>query len=249
MNLCTREQLIIRKSGARLSLVGCLLLCGGAYGQVLINPVVVELGARQRAATVTVTLNSNAQGALLLQSEVLKWEQAIDGAPRYQPSKDLVVAPPIAELKPGESQVFRVALRGPRPHPGELAYRLVLEDTSQTAPDGSSRGVSFRLRYDLPVLVAPTEPVRNAQRWQACAAKAGEACVRLNNEGNRRITLQALAVEGAGWTRPIDTPGTVLAGAQREWRIPLAVGQSGVALRVSGTTRAGEPVQAQLSNP
>jgi fimbrial chaperone protein len=248
LNLGTLEQLI-RRLDARASLVGLLLLQSGAYGQVLINPVVVELGARQRATAVTVTLSSKAHGSLLLQSQVLQWAQAIDGSPQYQPSKDLVVAPPIAELKPGESQVFRVALRGARRDSGELAYRLVLEDTAQATSDGSNGGVSFRLRYDLPVLVAPVEPVRNASRWHVCAAKDGEACVRLNNEGNRRITFQTLSVEGAGWTRPIEAPGTVLAGAQREWRVPLAAGQTGAALRVTGTLRTGEPVQAELSIP
>jgi fimbrial chaperone protein len=242
------EQLI-RNAVTRLSLAACLVAPWAAHAQVLIDPVVVELSARQRAVAVTVTLSSKAQGSLLLQSDILQWQQAIDGSPRYQPSKDLVVAPPIAELKPGESQVFRVALRGARAHPGEMAYRLILEDTSQIAADGANRGVSFRLRYDLPVLVAPAEPVRVAQRWQPCTAKANEVCVRLSNEGNRRITLQKLSVEGATWTRPIEAPGTVLAGAQREWHVPLAAGQTGPALRVTGTTRTGEPIQAQLSNP
>jgi fimbrial chaperone protein len=248
LNLGTLEP-HIRGLGARASLVGLLLLHAGAYGQVLINPVVVELGARQRAVAVTVTLSAKAQGSLLLQSQVLQWRQAIDGSPQYQPSKDLVVAPPITELKPGESQVFRVALRSVRRDPGELAYRLVLEDTAQAAFDGSSGGVSFRLRYDLPVLVAPAEPVRNASRWHACAARDGQVCVHVTNEGNRRITFQTLTVEGAGWTHPIDAPGTVLAGAQREWRVPLALGQTGGALRVTGTLRTGAPVQAELSSP
>lgn len=229
-------------------LVAWLLLAGAAYGQVLINPVVVELGARQRAASVTVTLGSKAQSSVRLQSQILQWDQALDGTPRYEPSNDLVVAPPIAELKPGQSQLFRVALRGPRRQAGELAYRLVLEDTTQPSPD-PTRAVSFRLRYDLPVLVAPAEPVREVLVWQSCAAKSGEVCARLLNQGNRRITFQALNIEGSGWSVPINTPGTVLAGAQREWRLPLPAGQAGAAVRISGTTRAGAPVQALLAPP
>lgn len=242
------EQLIRVVIASLLSLIGWLLLPVAAMAQVLINPVVVELGARQRAASVTVSLGARSQGAVRLQTEVLKWEQALDGSARYEPTNDLVVAPPIAEIKPGETQVFRVALRGQRPHAGELAYRLIFEDTAQPAPD-PTRAVSFRLRYDLPLLVAPAEPVRSSYRWQLCAAREGEACVRLVNEGNRRITLDSLAIEGSGWTMPIQTPGTVLAGAQREWRVPLAAGQRGNAHRVTGKTRTGDPVQAQFSSP
>jgi fimbrial chaperone protein len=230
-------------------LAACALVPCAVQAQVLISPVVVELGARQRAVAITVSLSSKATAPVMLQSEVLQWEQGLDGAARHQGSTDLVVAPPIAEIKPGESQVFRVALSGPRRHPGELAYRLILEDVSQAPPDNPAAGLSFKLRYDLPVLVAPAEPLRAAPRWLACAAKPGEACVRLSNGGNKRITLQSLAVEGAGWSRPVAAPGSVLAGADREWRVLLAPGQAGAAIGVAGTLRSGEPVQATLSSP
>lgn len=239
----------VHAARAWLWLAACVLAPCAAQAQILISPVVVELGARQRAVAITVSLSSKAPAPVLLQSEVLQWDQGIDGSARHQASKDLVVAPPIAEIKPGESQVFRVALRGPRRHPGELAYRLILEDISQALPEGAAAGLSFRLRYDLPVMVAPAEPLRVAPRWLACAAKAGEACVRMSNGGNRRITLQTLAIEGPGWSRPVNTPGTVLAGADREWRVMLAPGQAGNALGVAGTTRGGEPIQSTLSSP
>lgn len=240
------EQLIRSVTCRRLGLIGCLLLPIAAPAQVLINPVIVELGSRQKAATVTVSLGSKAQGAVRLQTQVLSWKQDVDGTSRYAPTSDLIVAPPIAELKPGESQLFRVALRGQRSSPGELAYRLVFEDVAQPAAD-PTRAVSFRLRYDLPLLVAPSEPARDVLRWQACPAKPAEACVRLSNEGNRRITFATLNVEGPGWTLSVNTPGTVLAGGQREWRVPLPSGQAGAAQRVTGSTRAGQPIEARLS--
>jgi fimbrial chaperone protein len=219
------------------------------FGQVLIEPVVVELGARQRAASVTITLNPKATASLMLQSQVLQWEQALDGTSRTQPSTDLVVAPPIVELKPGESQLLRVGLRGPRRGVGEQAYRLVLEDVAAGSPAAGAPGVSFRMRYDLPVLLAPAEPVRQALRWQACAPKAGEICVRLANDGNRRVSLRKLSFAGSNWAVPVESPGTVLASTEREWRLPLPAGGSGAALHVSGETSRGEAVQADLQPP
>jgi fimbrial chaperone protein len=218
-------------------------------GQVLIEPVVVELGARQRAASVTITLNPKATAPLMLQSQVLQWEQAADGSSRTQPSADLVVAPPIVELKPGESQLLRIAQRGPRRGPGEQAYRLVLEDVAAGSPAAAAPGVSFRMRYDLPVLLAPAEPVRQALRWQSCPSRAEELCVRLGNEGNRRVSLRSLSFSGSNWNVPVESPGTVLASTQREWHLPLPPGASGAALHVAGVTSRGEAVQAELLPP
>ncbi|MDB5874030.1 MAG: pilus assembly protein chaperone PapD-like protein [Ramlibacter sp.] len=227
---------------------GMLTPAAPARAQVLIDPVVVEVGPRQRTVAITVTLSAKAAAPVLLQSQALSWEQAADGSPRLQPTQDLVIAPPIAELKPGESQVFRVALRGPRREPGELAYRLVLEDTYRQPAATAGQGVSFRMRYDLPVLVAPAEPVRNDARWEACAADAAQACVRIDNRGNKRVSLHALTIEGAAWTVPVAAPGVVLAGARREWRIPVPGGASPAPLRVSGSLRSGEAFRADLSS-
>lgn len=225
------------------------LFAAPAIGQVLIEPVVVELGARQRAASVTITLNPKATASLMLQSQVLQWEQAPDGSSRTQPSADLVVAPPIVELKPGESQLLRIALRGPRRGPGEQAYRLVLEDVAAATQAAGAPGVSFRMRYDLPVLLAPAEPLRQALRWQSCPSKADELCVRLANEGNRRVSLRSLSFAGSNWKVSVESPGTVLASTQREWHLPLPPGASGAALHVVGVTSRGETVQAELPPP
>jgi fimbrial chaperone protein len=216
-----------------------------ARAQVMIDPVVVELGPRQRAVPVTVTLSAKAAAAVILQSGVMAWEQADDGSPRLRTSNDLVVAPPIAELKPGESQVFRIALRGPRRAPGELAYRLMLEDTAP-ATAVTAQGVSFRMRYDLPVMVAPAEPVRNALHWAACKAADKQACVRVVNDGNRRVAFESLAAEGANWKQPLAVTGVVLAGAHRDWLVPLPSGGDRALVHITGSVRGGKPFSADL---
>jgi fimbrial chaperone protein len=223
-----------------------ILFAGHASAQVLIEPVVVELGARQRATAVTITLSSKAAGPLVLQSEVFQWEQALDGSSRNQPTNDLVVVPPIVELKPGESQLLRIGQRGPRRAPGEQAYRLVLEDVGSGPGSSPTAGLTFRMRYDLPVLLAPAEPPRQALRWQSCAASPSEVCVRLANEGNRRVTLRKLELSGADWTLSVPAAGTVLAGAEREWRLPLPAGGRGAAQRIHGETSRGETLRADL---
>jgi fimbrial chaperone protein len=225
-----------------------LLACGNAAAQVVITPVLLELGARQRAVTVSVTLSDEAAAPMLLQSEVLRWSQQADGNPMLEPSDDLLVAPAIAELRPGQTQLFRVAMGRPRDGQDEAAYRLILEDAAEpTAAVDAESGMTirFRMRYDLPVFVAPPVPARNALRWRNCEAAAGHACVSLANEGNRRVGLKRMAVEGAGWRKELPlTSGTVLAGAARQWVFDLPQGSAGP-IKVTADTAAGE-VTAEL---
>lgn len=244
-----------------------MALCAAASGagaQILIDPVVIELGARQRSAQLTLTLSSRAAGPAVLQTEALRWRQGLQGQPEFEATGDLLVVPPIVELKPGESQLVRVAFRGTRDTPRELAYRLVLEDASPPRSDG--QGISFRMRYDLPVMVGPASaptslpPVQQSLRWSACEEASGQAnsntttnantvCVRLANTGQRRVTLQKLALNGANWSLPVEQPGTVLAGDTREWRLTRPAHASGAVQAVTAETSRSETVGARLGSP
>jgi fimbrial chaperone protein len=234
------------------------LIAGVAQGQVLIQPVVVELAARQRAVAGHVTLGDTARAPVRLQAELLRWTQDREGRPITVASDDLIVSPALAELQPGQRQVFRIALRG-APSDQELAYRLILEDVAEPAAAATAgapgMGVSFRMRYDLPVLVAPAAKVRNTLRWSPCpvaaakpaAAAPAEACVRVLNAGNRRVKVQTLTLAGDGWQQPlfIKDGENVLVGSEREWHVPLANGQSGELRGVQVQTVRGETLQAE----
>ncbi len=232
---------------------------GLAWAQVLIQPTVVEFSPRHRTVAVTVTLSEKAQSPMRLQAELLRWKQGHQGEAVTEPSADLLVSPPIADLQPGERQVFRVALRGARSSPEELAYRLILEDIAEPSPDEAGKAgmaINFRMRYDLPVLIAPVDKVVNALRWNPCPPgpastptkpAAAESCVRLLNTGNRRLKVQTLTLAGDGWQQTLSPKDgeTVLAGTEREWRVPLQTGQTGALRGVQVQTARGETLQAE----
>lgn len=230
------------------------LASAAATAQVLINPVLVELGPQQRSASVLVTLSDKAPAPMRLQADVLQWQQDLDGGDLTQPSTDLLVTPPIADLKPGQKQLFRVALRGGRRAPGELAYRLILEDVAppRTAMvDAQGLAIKFRMRYDLPVLVAPAVPVQNRLRWKSCApAVPAKACLRLLNAGNRRVKVNVLTLAGDGWQQALAMKEgvNVLAGAEREWQVALEPGHAGPVRAVQVRTARGEDLQAEAAN-
>lgn len=134
---------------------GGFLWAVAATAQALISPVVVEFGPRQKIATVHVTLSDKAIKPMRLQAQLLQWRQDVHGAAITQPSDELIVTPRIAELKPGQEQVLRVALRGALPADTERAYRLVLEDIAP--PSATEMGGAIRPCRGL----LPNCPARN----------------------------------------------------------------------------------------
>jgi fimbrial chaperone protein len=247
----------------RLLLVGALglvLTCAGAArAGVSISPVVVEMDAPRRP--VSVTVRNTGDKPITLQSNTLSWQQA-DGSDRYEPTSDIMVVPAIAEIAPGASQVFRLALRVP-PSAVERAYRLYLEDVSKELSKGeqATKTVAVRFNHNLPVLVAPSRPAPVALQWKPCGdatvvaasplvgasatgtASAPPRCFTLRNAGNRRVRVSGLRLAGDGWEQAVQLPApqVVLAGAQRSWRIPSRPGSEVRTLRAdteTGSTQA-----------
>lgn len=201
-------------------LLASILFVNSAHA-ITISPVMIELSNARRI--VSVTINNPSDQAINFQAETLAWSQS-DGSDLYQPTAALIVAPPISEIPPNSSQIFRVALRVPPSNTIEHAYRLVLEDVSEVLTPQPGV-VAIRFKHNLPVFVMPSGEAEVALRWRRCAAAAGQGCVRLDNEGNRRIRLLELMVAGQGWQKAIQG-GTVLAESWRQWHFDLPAGQS-----------------------
>lgn len=237
----------------RAALAVWLASCAaGAAAQALISPVVVEFGPKQKIATVRVSLSEQAIKPMRLQTQLLQWRQDVHGAAVTQPSDDLIVTPRISELKPGQQQVLRVALRGALPADTERAYRLVLEDIAEPSSVELAGGaaVNFRMAYDLPVMVAPRGAFVTALRWRSCPVGADApvskgVCVRILNTGNRRLKVQAVMLAGQGWQRSLDLKeaAAVLAGDEREWIVPGAA--EGALQSVQVRTSTGQVVRAE----
>jgi len=220
----------------------CAMLAANAAIAMGISPVLVELSPKARVASVTLT-NPSAQ-AKTFQAQTLSWHQQ-EAADQYEESGDLLVSPSIAQIGAGQTQVFRVVLRGAAPAQTEKAYRLILEDiTEESERQNDEAAVYMLLRFNLPVFAAPQATARAVPRWSQCAATAGKGCVRLDNDGNRRIRLSALNVEGQGWRKEIPGGITVLAGAWQQWTFDQASDQR-PPWRISAQSEAG-PLSAEV---
>lgn len=243
--------------------VGCAAV---AVAGVIISPVVLEIDSPRKAIAVKVT-NSGDQ-PITFQTEAVTWKQ-VNGVDQNTPTDDLLVIPPIVEVPPNATQIFRVMLRSKAPSAVERTYRVVLEDITDKeteTPSSAKASVAFRLTHSLPVVIAPAGKITNIIRWKSCPVAAGEApaavtspglpaatapqaCIRLLNAGNRRVKVQALTLSGDNWQQvlALKVGVNVLAADQREWRVPLQPGQTGAVRGVQVNTARGETLQAEAS--
>ena len=230
-----------------LALGFCAAAASSAAG-VVISPVVLEVSSTRKPVAVTVT--NSGDKAITFQTDALVWQQ-VEGVDRFEPTNELVVVPPIVEVPPNGRQVFRVMLRSPATSPVERTYRLLLEDiTEEMAPVAGQASISFKLSHSLPVMVAPAGKVVNAIRWKPCAAQAertASVCVRFLNAGNRRVKFETITLAGDGWQQELSLKAgeNILAGAQREWIVPLKNSAGTAPRNVQVKTARGETLQAE----
>jgi fimbrial chaperone protein len=236
MNLVREWNLVGVCSLKTLACAFVFFLFTNIVNAMSITPVLVELSPVRRVASVKISNSSDKSQTF--QTELLSWRQ-LDGNNLYEKTDKLQVVPPIAEIPPGASQIFRVALRSKLPTGNEETYRLIFEDISENTETQTTQSVvNLRFRYDLPVFVTGSGKVGLKPRLGACATPGPSGCVRLDNEGDRFVLVKRLTVEGGTWRKEVDTGFRVLAGAWKQWTFDRPANYAG-SLTVNAETSAG----------
>ncbi len=153
----------------------------------------------------------------------------------------LVVAPSSTRLAPGESQVFRLALRLPETLPsGEYLIHLACQARPETPP-GGGQGEALLPGLSLPVIIRNgTSPARVSIRDFVLQGGANaEASLRLCREGDQSVFGDLLleAEDASGALRPVGSRQGIAVYANLPGRflnIPLE----------TGSLRAGERLRA-----
>lgn len=199
------------------------VLFAGSVQAVTISPVVIKLTPAQRIVAVTVSNESDQP--LTLQVETLAWTQH-NGEDREIESDDLLVVPPLAEIPPGASQLFRVTLRRPTLAPVERAYRLVLEDVGEITRQFDGVGVNLVFAHRLPVFVAGSGKHGAKPQLGSCSEMAPAGCVRIDNLGDRFVQIKKITVTGRDWSKELGAGHRVLANSWKEWNFDWPPGQT-----------------------
>ena len=223
-------------------------------GTFSISPLRAELSAGIQ--TGAMTLRNQESAAVVVQAEVMLWEQA-DGQDRLAPTRDVLVSPAVFTIPGNGSQLVRVALRRPADSQRELSYRLILTEVPQRAsPDFT--GLNVALRLSLPIFVAPIAVATPRVDWSAMRSPAGAISVTAHNSGNVHARVLHFSVSPAAGPTPgirQDVTAYILPGQARTWTLENNQNEATSStdwqrLRVKGATEAGDfEAEIQLEGP
>lgn len=204
-------------------------------GQFAVQPIRLELSATQPSGALVI--RNDESSALSFQVKGVRWNQDEDGQERYAEAPDLVYFPRLLTLAPGQSAVIRVGLRSP---PGELekTYRVFIEELAPAAPS-TAPGARIRvlMRFGAPVFVRATH-ARHQLAVTAFSLQEGKARWTVHNAGSEHqifqgITLRGFDTAGAELFRQEITERYLLAGARRQFQVPVPSGTCGPLARLS----------------
>lgn len=150
------------------TIVAMLTLLLGMASQLPANAAAlkvapVSLSVSAPAAATTLRLTNAANRPANVQIRVFRWSQT-DGKDQLEPTRDVVVSPPIAALGAGAQQTVRVVRIAKSPISSEESYRLIVDSLPQ--PGSRKNGtVSFLLRYSIPLFFVPTDTTSPRLAW------------------------------------------------------------------------------------
>lgn len=206
---------------------------GAALGAVLptataanlqISPVMIHFQAGQGASGIT--LQNLGQQPVYGQVRVFLWDQQ-NGEDVLTPTQDVVASPPIIQVGAESSQTIRLVRRGAA-QPGEQSYRVLIDEIPSAGTGGANSGVDFRLRYSVPVFMAPATPAAPQLSWQFYREGGkpdGDWMLKLSNTGQLHAQLGATTVSntaGREYALSQGLMGYALAGRVRIWRLQVA---------------------------
>jgi P pilus assembly chaperone PapD len=195
-----------------------------------VTPVLVELSRSE--PRVTVLIQNVADAPARFEVTASAWDQTADGQMRLAPAPEIVVYPPLLELKPQEQRKVRIsttAAFGDR----ERAFRVFFRELPPPETPADRGTVRILTKVGIPVFLVAARPEVKVEIAGA-SVHTGRIAVTLKNTGNTRLQPSKVKIEGT------DERGKsvfavdadvwyVLAGGERALDVPLpADGCSGV---------------------
>lgn len=200
----------------------------------------VHLPANGEARSVRIT--NNGSGQPLLQVKAVPWFENVDTAPR---AAEILAMPPVFKLAPEGEQVLRLATRGPLDNAAERAYRLVITQVPEDT--GPAEGLTFTMRFDLPLFVTPAgaEP---DPAWHL-EQDGSEPRLVLHNQGKAHLRVEHLMLaSGPRAALEISDIKYALAGESVSWPLGVPLESLPPTLEVRAETNHG-PITATVARP
>lgn len=204
------------RAAAKLALLAGTVLPISA-GNFAVNPVRVELSARQLHSTLKIANGGDEK--VTVQVHAVSWGKGGNDE-SLEDTNDVIVNPPIFTMAPHQTQLIRLGLREFKASVAEQTYRLILEEVPPPLkPDFN--GLRTLLRISIPIFVVPPQPAQPLLLWQVRRSPDGPI-LSVENRGTGHIQLKQISVSRAPGGEPIFTgvhAVYVLPGGQTEWRM------------------------------
>ena len=212
------------RAGAKWArgLIGLLWLASlpaGAATSVLIWPIDPVLEADQKAGALW--LENRGTAPANLQVRVFAWRQG-DYQEQFQPQRDIIGSPPVANIAPGQKQLIRLTRTGSSPAGQEQAYRIIIDEIPPALPATDANtppqaAIRFQMRYSVPLFAygaglwskedasRPRDPkgagVPNLS-WRTVTVD-GRPYVEVRNRGAVHARLTDVALKQGSQIRPV----------------------------------------------
>jgi fimbrial chaperone protein len=195
---------------------GGLLWAQDAGGGITVFPLNLQLGAGQRASTLTV--QNHRDSNLQFQIRAFAWNQQ-HGTDGLVPTDALLVSPPLGTVSAGGNQVVRLVLKQPA-DARETSFRILLDEIPPPARPGA---ITIALRLSIPIFVKPETRVAPNLSWSAITEDGQTYLVAVNDGTSHEVVHDLAIASSSGRSLRIEAAGPyVLPGATRRWRIDVA---------------------------
>jgi fimbrial chaperone protein len=237
-----RNRLVIYAAGLVLLTGGLSSLWAGSFS---VNPVRVDLSARELHATLRITNVANDK--LTVQVQPMLW--AFGGKEEtLKNTNDLIVNPPIFTIAAHQTQFVRIGLRRMERMTVEQAYRLILEEVPP-APTPGFNGLRTILRISMPIFVRPSVPAEPILWWSLRNSPGKGTTLSVQNRGTAHVQLKHISISFPGVNRPVISHALsayLLPGQQREWTFDDANLFNTESVSLEATTDTG-PISENLT--
>lgn len=199
-----------------------------------IAPLRISMAPGQQAAELRLV---NAGDAPMgVQVRVFSWRQE-EGVDRYAPAPEVAASPSIVRIDPHAVQAIHIVRSNPAVPPGELRYRIVVDQLPQGG-DGDAARAATRLQLTLPLFVAA--PDASAPRLAATLRGNALTLANLGGRTARLTGIDLVAADGRRWPADVGSARYVLGGSAVTYRVPAFACESAGPVRVAARVDVGD---------
>ena len=218
-----------------ISFLACLTTTTSA-GILSITPT--RLTVSQDSEVVAFNLRNDGDENAVVEIRVFEWTD-VNNPKALQPTKDLLIVPPVVEIPASQTQVLRVAPRLSGELDSERMYRLLIQEVSSGLT--VENGVGFAVEMSLPVFMVPEGAAADpfwTLRWKDVATPQ----LALVNQGEAHLRMRSFGLYDDPEGEPIleiSDATYVLAGEEKAWPLNAELIQRKGPLTVKAETTAG----------